>query len=112
MKLIVLQDTSGWRAGGWSKTDMVLELGGILKAKDAFHASSSFKPPPVHKLFSKLEFIRGGSGVHAQQLEETNAAEAGQQHFDEDETLDTYTRSITKEQQGGWLDSDDIEDFD
>lgn len=111
MKLTVLQDTTGWRAGGWSKTDMVLELGGILKAKDASRTSSSFKPPLIHKLFSKLEFIRGGSGVHAQQLEESNIAEAGQ-YFDEDETLDTHTRSMTKEQQGGWLDSDDIEDFD
>jgi len=90
---------------------MVLELGGILKAKDASRASSPFKPPPIHKLFSKLEFIRGGSSVHAQQLEESNTAEAGQ-YFNEDETLDTYTRSMTKEQQGGWLDSDDIEDFD
>ena len=90
---------------------MVLELGGILKAKGASHASS-FKPPPIHKLFSKLEFIRGGSSVHAQQLEESNIAEAGQ-YFDEDETVDTYTRSMTKEQQqGGWLDSDDIEEFD
>lgn len=89
---------------------MVLELGGILKAKDALHASS-FKPPLTHKLFSKLEFIREGSSVHAQQLEESNIAEAGQ-HFDEDETLDTYTYPMTKEQQGGWLDSDDIEDFD
>jgi len=89
---------------------MVLELGGILKAKDASHTSSSFKPPPIHKLFSKLEFIRGESSVHAQQLEELNIAEAGQ-YFDE-ETLDTYTRSMTKKEQGGWLDSDDIEDFD
>jgi cell cycle checkpoint protein len=90
---------------------MVLELGGILKAKDAFHAASSFKPPPTHKLFSKLEFIREGSSVHVQQLEESNIAETGQ-HFDKDETLDTYTCSMTKEQRGGWLDSDDIEDFD
>ena len=90
---------------------MVLELGGILKAKDASHASSSFKPPPIHKLFSKLEFIRGGSSVHAQQLEESNTTEAGQ-YFNEAETFDTYTRSMTKEQQGGWLNSDDIEDFD
>ena len=90
---------------------MVLELGGILKVKDASHASSSFKPPPTHKLFSKLEFIRGGSSVHLQQLEESNNVEVGQ-HFDDDETLDSYTCSMTKEQQGGWLDSDDIEDFD
>lgn len=90
---------------------MVLELGGILKAKDEAQspASSSFKPPPIHKLFSRLDFIRGGSDVHAQQLEESDIA--GQQHFeDEDETLDAYTR-LTKERQGGWLDSDDIEDF-
>ena len=89
---------------------MVLELGGILKAKDVSHTSSSFKPPPIHKLFSKLEFVRGGSSVYAQQLEESNIAEAGE-YFDEDESLDTYTPSMTKEQQGGWLDSDDIEDF-
>ena len=111
MKLIVLQDTTGWRAGGWSKTDMVLELGGILKAKDASCISSSFKPPPIHKLFSKIEFIRGGNSAHAQQLEESNIAEP-EEYFVEDETLDTCTRSMTKEQQGGWLDSDDIEDFD
>jgi cell cycle checkpoint protein len=90
---------------------VVLELGGILKAKDAIQspAFSSFKPPPIHKLFSRLEFIRGGSDVYAQQLEESDIAESGQQHFDEDEAPNTYTR---KEQQGGWLDSDDIEDFD
>ena len=56
-----------------------------------------------------MEFIRGGSGVNAQLLEEADIAEAGQ-YFDEDET---ETRSMTKEQQqGGWLDSDDIEEFD
>ena len=88
---------------------MVLELGGILKAKDA-SCTPSFKPPPIHKLFSKLDFIRGGSSVHVQQLEESNIAETGQL-LDEDETLDDHTRSTTKEQQGGWLDSDDIEDF-
>ena len=49
--------------------------------------------------------------MHAQQLEESNTTEAGQ-YFNEAETFDTYTRSMTKEQQGGWLDSDDIEDFD
>ena len=105
------QDASGWRAGGWSKTDVVLELGGILKAIDAVQSphSSSIKPPPKHKLFSKLEFIRGGSDVNAQQLEELDVAEPGQHLFDKDDALDTYTR---QEQQGGWLDSDDIEDFD
>ena len=91
---------------------MALELGGILKAMDAtqsFPPSSPSKPPPIHKLFSRMEFIRGGSGVNAQLLEEADIAEAGQ-YFDEDET---ETRSMTKEQQqGGWLDSDDIEEFD
>ena len=106
------QDASGWRAGGWSKTDVVLELGGILKAKDAAQlpSSSSFKPPPIHKLFSKMEFIRG-SGVNVQQLNEADIVE-DRQHFYEDETLGADTRSMEMGQQGGWLDSDGIEEFD
>jgi len=57
-----------------------------------------------------MEFIRGGSGMNAQQLEESDIVETGY-HFDEDETLGTDTCSMTKERQGGWLDSDDIEEF-
>lgn len=103
------QETSGWRAGGWSKIDVVLELGGILKAKDEAQTPPSFKPPSIHKLFSKMEFIRGGSDVNAQILEEADIVEPGP-HFDEDKSLSTH--STTREQQGGWLDSDDIEEFD
>ena len=93
---------------------MVLELSGILKAKDAVQLSpsSSFKPPPIHKLFSSLEFIRGGSGMNVQRLEAADIVEISQ-HFNEDDTPSADTRSMmTSEQQGGWLDSDDIEEFD
>ncbi|KAF8811186.1 P-loop containing nucleoside triphosphate hydrolase protein [Phlegmacium glaucopus] len=110
------KDMTGWRVGGWSKIDVVLELGGILKAKDAVQspASSSFKPPPVHKLFSEMKFIRGGSSVNAQQLDEADIVENGQ-HFDEDESLGIDTHPMMtkdQQQQGGWLDTDDIEEFD
>ncbi|KAF8811191.1 hypothetical protein BYT27DRAFT_7221588 [Phlegmacium glaucopus] len=110
------KDLAGWRVGGWSKIDVVLELGGILKAKDAVQspASSSFKPPPLHKLFSEMKFIRGGSSVNAQQLDEADIVENGH-NFDEDESLGIDAHPMMtkdQQQQGGWLDTDDIEEFD
>lgn len=68
-------------------------------------------PAPIHRLFSRLEFTRTGSSVRSQQLDETG--------LPIDETLepDTFiyipsSASKTQDKEtGGWLESDDIEDF-
>ena len=113
---------SGWRAGGWSNNEFVLELSSILKASDAEprrHQSSqpqqqTFKPPPIHRLFSRMDFTRAtGNGIRSQQL---NEGDLGlDQEFESLVNVDRHlnSQSVKKpdEDKGGWLGSDDIEDF-
>jgi hypothetical protein len=47
----------------------MLEVGPILKAID-MTAPPSRRPPHAHKLFSKMEFVRGGNNPQVQQLDE------------------------------------------
>jgi len=109
---------SGWRAGGWSNGDIVLELSSILKASDAEsrrHQLSQpqvFKPPSMHHLFSRMEFTRTtGNGIRSQQLDEGDVGL--HQEFESLVNGHTSSQSNTKavKDQGGWLESDDIEDF-
>ncbi|KDR70220.1 hypothetical protein GALMADRAFT_255090 [Galerina marginata CBS 339.88] len=106
----IRRDSSGWRTGGWTKNDVVLELGGVLKAQDIFLDHKS-KPPHMHRLFSRLEFSRTGSFSRAQQLNEGDV-EADQGFDLDDRDLDLISPSKTKEETGGWLESDDIDEFD
>lgn len=99
------------RVGGWSRTDVILELGGILKAREAVGGRSpSSQAPPAHQLFSKMTFVRGGDNMRLSQLDEADTGAAAQvidEGYDEDEC------SRTKEEKdGGWLVEDDIQDFD
>ena len=90
---------------------MILELGGILKAREAVGGrSSSSQAPASHQLFSKMSFVRGGDNMRLSQLDEGDTGAAAQvvdEGYDDDEC------SRTKEERdGGWLVEDDIEDFD
>jgi cell cycle checkpoint protein len=83
-----------------------MELGGILKAKDAL--GSSPRPPVSHRLFSNLGFTFGKSFGNMQQLNEGDLDLVDEP----DEGPPHDVGSLVKEKQdGGWLDSDDIEDF-
>ncbi|KAH9475883.1 Cell cycle checkpoint protein RAD17 [Psilocybe cubensis] len=111
---LLSRDGSGWRAGGWTKNDVVLEVGGVLKAQDAIQNSKYARPPPpVHKLFSQMTFTRTGNTVRASQLDERDDFQADQQ-LGLDRDLDMVSpSSIYKmaEEKGGWLESDDIDEF-
>ncbi|KAF8154728.1 Rad17 cell cycle checkpoint protein-domain-containing protein [Crassisporium funariophilum] len=103
------KEGSGWRAGGWSKNEVVLDLGGVLKAKDLVHGHSVGRPPAGHKLFSRMDWVRGGKSVRAQQLVEGDVEE--QRELEDDGQIFGHTL-LTAEERGGWLEGDDIEDFD
>lgn len=66
----------------------------------------SRRPPNVHKLFSKLDFVCGGNDSQAQQLDEDD-----QPLLNGDEETQ-FQGTVIEKQTRGWLESDDIEDFD
>lgn len=101
----------GRRVCGWTKNDIVLELGGILKAHQS-RINHDFKAPPSHGLFSRMQFTRTGSAVRAQQIDEAeSAAHLSQEVVQQGLFDDTETSPSAREETGGWLESDDIEDF-
>jgi hypothetical protein len=84
---------------------MVLEVGPILKAID-LTGPASRRPPKAHKLFSKMEFMRGGENSQMQQLDEDDGPLA-----DEAAQFESVPSCLGEEPRGGWLESDEIEDF-
>jgi len=111
--LTYYQQNSGWRAGGWSKTAVALELPGILKARDLALPTLGNHPPESnaprsHRLFSRLPFVRGQDERLSQLNEGDVDTNSGLGDFDMD--LDAV-REAKEEHEGGWLQSDDIEDF-
>jgi cell cycle checkpoint protein len=114
LKPLWKQNAAAKRVGGWSRTDVILELGGILKAREAVggHFPSS-QAPAAHQLFSKMTFLRGGDNMRLSQLDEgdTGAAahviDKGEGYDDDDECS-----RMKEERNGGWLVEDDIQDFD
>ncbi|PPQ88176.1 hypothetical protein CVT25_005141 [Psilocybe cyanescens] len=110
---LIFREDSGWRAGGWSKKDVVLELGGVLKAQDAQQNQTFSKPPSLHRRFSQMVFTRTGNIVRASQLDEREDFQADQE-LDVNRDLDFVSPSLSskpKEEKGGWLESDDIDEF-
>ncbi|KAF5381671.1 hypothetical protein D9615_005567 [Tricholomella constricta] len=116
-----VRDARGWALGddemgkserrsGWSHAEVVLELGGVLKARDSSKvpATTLPRPPASHRLFSSLKFAFGtqfGDGLALDEKEMD--VPVGN---DEDDEHIRVTRKDT-EAEGGWLDSDDIEEF-
>ena len=117
MKFCQDDSLATWRAGGWSKNDIVLELGAVLKAKDLASSLSTARPPKQHSLFSKMELgkWRNSNSVPAQQLDELDAGEA--EYAEQQGSGGGIGNSAhvdiggREERKGGWLESDDIEDF-
>ncbi|KAF9481743.1 Rad17-domain-containing protein [Pholiota conissans] len=108
----IVDDECGWRAGGWTKNDVILELGGVLKAREANPNKSLSPIPPVHRLFSRMEFTRTGNTGRLQQFNEGDLlADEMPEHDPYYDAISPTSRHGEKEQ-GGWLESDDIDDFD
>lgn len=99
------QEDAGWRNGGWSRTDVPIELGGVLRARDASHYVTVIKAPPGHRSFSRMMFVRA-TGDPAEQLGE---AEADGREVDDEVFLNGEDEKASRK--GGWLESDDIEEF-
>ncbi|KAK7055293.1 Rad17-domain-containing protein [Favolaschia claudopus] len=87
-----LKASEGWQLGGWSGADVVIGLGGVLKARDAKHTQP--QAPSSHRMFSSLTFASSGNGPH----------QLGEGDLPSDNIKDTPD-------DGGWLETDDIEDF-
>ncbi|KAG5642066.1 hypothetical protein DXG03_003643 [Asterophora parasitica] len=113
-----VRDTRGWALGdsikqgqrrtGWSHADVILELGGVLRARDAVRVTASLpRPPTSHRSFSSLRFVFGtqfGDGLVLDEKEVNPPVE----HEEEEEIL-AARKDV--ETEGGWLDSDAIEEF-
>lgn len=94
--------------GGWSKGDVALELGAILKAKMTIGLTSrSLRPPASHKLFSKLDFVRGDIS-RKQQLGEGDVDENEGLEYNDNIPFSSHVKE--EKRNGGWLENDDIEE--
>lgn len=108
------QDEHG-RAGGWTPTKVALELGAITKARSQRHDGVSYLAPPTSsRLFTHLQFTKEATS----RTEFTNDDEVNPNIVlleDDDSLCTTQTTSDSQHPgstTGGWLEDDDIEDFD
>lgn len=104
------EDTSS-RLGCWSKLSIALELGGVLKARERASAAPGApeRPPGTHRAFSSLPWDKLGSSGG----ELLGEGDIGGNLSEED--LELGNESGRREREvadGGWLENDDIEDFD
>jgi cell cycle checkpoint protein len=85
------------------------ELGGVLKARDRM-GSQTNRPPSSHILFSRLEFTRSSGSTHAQRLEASDPGDDVLQDYGDGDIFGggKMGGEITV---GGWLESDDIDEF-
>lgn len=100
---------------GWTPTKVALELGAIVKARSQRRAQLDFPAPPSSsRFFSHLQFTTESSG----RLELANEGEIAPDISLLEDEHDHYTPQPQNDQQhpgstiGGWLEDDDIEDFD
>ncbi|TFK47071.1 Rad17-domain-containing protein [Heliocybe sulcata] len=106
---IAQTDQSGAGSTRWKKSEVVMELGPVLRARSDLHASGSCLPPPSsHRLFSNLTFSRG-QGSKAQLAEEEVPPESSIM-LDGDDSWDRRHSASSETRGGGWLEEDDIED--
>ncbi|PPQ71519.1 hypothetical protein CVT26_010390 [Gymnopilus dilepis] len=109
------------RVGAYSNSELILELGGLLKAYDVSHSIPfKHKPPPIHRLFSRMEFMRSSSASmgSGKTLDEkgdgTDVVDDGAGLVeDEGRDLGVFSPGVAgkEEHLGGWLESDDIDEF-
>jgi cell cycle checkpoint protein len=90
----------------WNKTDIAVELGGVLKARDAKCVGQD-KAPVSHRLYSSLVFKRADGAGGVEQLGEGDVDE---EHVEEDGDCRPALQP-SGSGSGGWLESDDIEEY-
>lgn len=91
---------------GWSHSQVAIELGGLLNARD--QVTSRPRPPSSHRLFSSLKFSSGTHFGFTQSLDEKDV-EIPRVDDEDEASLRLPRRDV--EADGGWLESDDIEEF-
>ncbi|KAH9923879.1 Rad17 cell cycle checkpoint protein-domain-containing protein, partial [Fomitopsis serialis] len=112
-----LRDVQDWLlrdaelgAGAWSRRNIALEIGGVLKARDLAGRRPN-SAPPTHRMFSRLEFSQGSAGPV--QLSE-DGGDTPEDDPDVDEGPVSGSRAAEAEEESrahGWLEDDDIEEF-
>ncbi|TRM58560.1 Rad17 cell cycle checkpoint protein-domain-containing protein [Schizophyllum amplum] len=103
-----VRDVRSWLEDKWSRTDVITGLGGVLKARDSGPLQA--RAPSSHRLFTQLKFMRGAAGDE-EQLQENEVAVEEEATLDSDQQVDAGYAVDEDRQDGGWLESDDIEDF-
>ncbi|KAG6861179.1 hypothetical protein C0995_002986 [Termitomyces sp. Mi166 len=113
-----VRDARGWALGdetgqtdlrsGWSHTQVATELGGVLNARDQVTGGFLPRPPRSHRLFSSLVFSLGSQFGFTQSLDEKEVV-IPRVDGEDDASLWLPRRDV--ETEGGWLESDDIEEF-
>ncbi|KAI0689660.1 Rad17 cell cycle checkpoint protein-domain-containing protein [Cytidiella melzeri] len=107
-----LRDVQDWLrrrespGASWTQREIAVEMGGLLKASDV-SGSKVFKPPPTHQRFSRLVFTRGMTNV----TDILDDKDVVPNTTGEDEIDCEESRVDPEKAPGGWLESDDIEDF-
>ncbi|KAG6868583.1 hypothetical protein C0993_000848 [Termitomyces sp. T159_Od127] len=114
-----VRDARGWALGdgtsqtdlrsGWSHSQVAVELGGLLNAREQMTGGSLPRPPSSHRLFSSLKFSSGSHFGLTQSLDEKDVEIPRMNDGDGDDSLWLPRRDV--EADGGWLESDDIEEF-
>jgi hypothetical protein len=99
------QSKEEYPLSGWSKAAVATELGAILKAWDM--AGVQPQAPSSHRTFSNLIFRRAGgeNGMHLEEGDTVDMPEA------EESPPERGRNARADQSEGGWLESDDIEDF-
>ncbi|KAF8650709.1 hypothetical protein AX16_005082 [Volvariella volvacea WC 439] len=96
-----------WSVGGWNRQDVAVELGGVLKALDSCGLPRT-KPPKSHRTFSSLPFSRDNTSSRSKALSPDDV----EMEYALEEEGERGTAALkVGESAGGWLESDDIEEF-
>ncbi|TCD62712.1 Cell cycle checkpoint protein rad17 [Steccherinum ochraceum] len=102
------RDEHGSRSG-WTRQSIALELGGVLKARDANGFGTS-TAPQTHRLFSRLHFTKGTSGLTELVDEADDVDQDAVLMAESQDGLGTSREQQSEGIVGGWLEDDDIED--
>ena len=100
--------------GRWNLTEIATDIGGVLKARE--YTNTRDRPPASHRLFSQLAFSTNGDhGI--QQLGENDVGNEMDEAclddvgFGEDVRRGYLKPEVSEAMGGGWLESDDIDEF-
>jgi hypothetical protein len=95
--------------GSWSNDTIAIDFGGVLRARDALGCQPL--PPSSHRLFSKLVFMKEKRLQGVQIVEGDHGGDMREEAGGEQQTEQERKRAGLDEPDGGWLESDDIEEF-